>query len=39
MSDTLGPCGCIDYHYADCPTINPAPDPRDDDEYWEMYWD
>jgi len=19
-SDTLGSCGCIDYHYADCPT-------------------
>lgn len=18
--DTLGPCGCVDYHYADCPT-------------------
>lgn len=17
--DTLGPCGCVDYHYADCP--------------------
>ena len=20
-SDALGPCGCIDYHMADCPTV------------------
>jgi hypothetical protein len=19
--DTLGPCGCVDYHVADCPTL------------------
>jgi hypothetical protein len=31
--DTLGPCGCRDYHMADCPTRTPvhddAPDPGD----------
>ena len=21
-AETLGPCGCTDYHMADCPTVN-----------------
>lgn len=21
MSDTLGPCGCVDYHWADCTLV------------------
>lgn len=34
-SDALGPCGCIDYHMADCPTrdrggYSDPPEPDDD---------
>ena len=25
MSDKLGPCGCVDYHLADCPTRTALP--------------
>lgn len=34
----LGPCGCIDYHYADCPTragITESMDPPDPDWQYE----
>ena len=34
----LGPCGCIDYHYADCPLREPPqgddpPDPYEDEDW------
>lgn len=29
--DTLGPCGCTDYHMADCPTVT---GPGTSDEEW-----
>ena len=25
MSGELGPCGCVDYHMADCPTVAWSP--------------
>lgn len=39
MADTLGPCGCIDYHYGDCPTRDANTyagdyDPRDAEDFW-----
>jgi hypothetical protein len=38
--DALGPCGCIDYHYSDCPLRDvyvAEAEPVDDDWYpeWE----
>jgi hypothetical protein len=33
----LGPCGCNDYHYADCPTrtgySDDPPEPHDDEDW------
>lgn len=34
--DALGPCGCVDYHMADCPLVtdrlNPPDPPEPDDD-------
>lgn len=30
-NDTLGPCGCTDYHMSDCPTRGGSVAPADDD--------
>ena len=35
--DTLGPCGCVDYHYADCDTRTGAIS-YDDDPYENERW-
>ena len=39
QDDTLGICGCIDYHYSDCPTYGYANDYEesfDIDEYYDI---
>jgi len=33
--DALGPCGCVDYHYSDCPLRTAAVDKLDLQEYNE----
>lgn len=35
---TLGPCGCIDYHYADCPTRAGAHDDSPEPDDYEPDW-
>lgn len=37
-SHELGSCGCVDYHYADCPTRSPQIDDYDDDPYDNERW-
>jgi len=34
-SEILGPCGCVDYHYSDCPIRTAAIDNLDLQEYNE----
>ena len=34
----LGSCGCVDYHYADCPTRQPVIDDYEDDPYDNERW-
>jgi hypothetical protein len=29
----LGPCGCTDYHMADCPLVSPPSEPDPGDRY------
>lgn len=36
--ETLGSCGCTDYHMADCPTRQPAIDDYEDDPYDNERW-
>ncbi len=31
--DTM-PCGCVDYHVADCPTVSPPSNDRPDPDDW-----
>lgn len=39
-ADALGPCGCIDYHYADCPTLSGyTPEYDSDDDYNPAVYD
>ena len=35
---TLGPCGCVDYHYADCPTRERTYDSPSIDDFFDE-WD
>lgn len=42
-NDTLGPCGCVDYHMADCPTrtgysdyLNEMETRSDQDAWYDM---
>lgn len=32
--DTLGPCGCTDYHMADCPLVTSRWEQDDSEEMW-----
>lgn len=36
--DTLGSCGCIDYHYADCPIVTSRADRNLFEEELEERW-
>ena len=35
---SLGPCGCVDYHYADCPLRTGVNSYGDESDYEEEPW-
>ena len=37
VDDTLGPCGCVDYHMADCPTRTGYADSFDQDDWYDSW--
>ena len=38
VDESLGSCGCTDYHMADCPTRSPRIDDYEDDPYENERW-
>ena len=38
-SESLGPCGCTDYHMADCPTRTGSYDYYAEAERYDPYYD
>lgn len=38
IGDALGPCGCVDYHMADCPLVTGGEDTgMSKDDYLDLY--